>query len=512
LRHLAPGGSDFPEFGHHYEQRLVSLNRLVQRARQYGIAIYLYINEPRAQPVAFFQNRGDMAGVREGDHVTMCTSDARVRNWMSNSLAYVFQQVPGLGGVFTITASENLTNCASHGRWKDCPRCGQRTDAAIIAEVNATIEEGVHRGNPRARVIAWDWGWRNHRDAPEHIASLPDNVWLQSVSEWAKPIERGGVRTTVGEYSLSAVGPGPRALRHWQLARQRGLKTVAKVQLGTTWELSSVPFLPVLDLVADHCSNLASAEVDGLMLSWTVGSYPSPNLQLANLMLGPQRVTRSEALQTVARQRYGERAIPAARQAWKQCSDALVEFPLHGEVLYNAPQQLGPANLLFFTPTGYRATMVGFPYDHVDGWRGVYPADVLAAQFDKVAVAWSSGVRSLRDVVELADADRRSNAQADVRIAAAAQLHFASVANQVRFVQTRDLLSRPDLPDDQRKVLRASIVQLLDSEIHLARQLFDLSCDDARIGFEASNQYYYTPLDLVEKVINCRWLRERYAP
>ena len=35
---------------------------------------------------------------------------------------------------------------------------------------------------------------------------------------------------------------------------------------------------------------------------------------------------------------------------------------------------------------------------------------------------------------------------------------------------------------------------------------------DSRIGFEASNQYYYVPLDLVEKVVNCRDLRDRWLP
>ncbi len=62
--------------------------------------------------------------------------------------------------------------------------------------------------------------------------------------------------------------------RHWQVARQHGLKTVAKVQFNNTWELSSVPYLPVMDLVAEHCSRLSKVGVDGLMLSWSVGGYP----------------------------------------------------------------------------------------------------------------------------------------------------------------------------------------------------------------------------------------------
>jgi hypothetical protein len=37
-----------------------------------------------------------------------------------------------------------------------------------------------------------------------------------------------------------------------------------------------------------------------------------------------------------------------------------------------------------------------------------------------------------------------------------------------------------------------------------------LTQEDSRIGFEASNQYVYVPLDLAEKIINCRWLLEQY--
>ena len=81
---------------------------------------------------------------------------------------------------------------------------------ALAEAGHQAIKQGVHRGNPAARVIVWDWGWNQHRDAPEFVAGLPDDVWLMSVSEWAAPVERGGVKTVVGEYALCVVGPGPR--------------------------------------------------------------------------------------------------------------------------------------------------------------------------------------------------------------------------------------------------------------------------------------------------------------
>jgi hypothetical protein len=41
-------------------------------------------------------------------------------------------------------------------------------------------------------------------------------------------------------------------------------------------------------------------------------------------------------------------------------------------------------------------------------------------------------------------------------------------------------------------------------EIELAQRQFLLARRNSTIGFEASNHYYFTPLDLVEKVLNCR--------
>jgi len=70
-----------------------------------------------------------------------------------------------------------------------------------------------------------------------------------SVSEWHLSIERGQVKTTAGEYSISAVGPGPRALRYWKAAQQAGPRTAADIQFNNTCKIASLPYLPVMDLV-----------------------------------------------------------------------------------------------------------------------------------------------------------------------------------------------------------------------------------------------------------------------
>ena len=509
LRQLAPGGKHFPEFGAGHQQRLENLRKLVAKTKKFGIGIYLYLNEPRAMPPEFFAERPEMAGVKSRDLVTMCTSDSRVREWLSASLEYLFREVPDLAGVFTITASENPTNCAYAAGQAECPHCRERSQAEIVAEVNKSIVTGVHRGNPDARVLVYDWGWNHHGDATDTIAQLPSRVELLSVSEWALPIERGGVQGKVGEYSISAVGPGPRARRHWKLAQQRGLKTVAKVQLNNSWELAALPFLPVLDLVAEHCENLTAVDIDGMMLSWSLGGYPSPNLQVAHLFDTLPNANQDTVLNTIARQRYGVQAMPDVRNAWTAFSDAFREFPYNANVLYFAPHQMGPANLLYGEPTGYRATMVGIPYDSMDTWRGSFSAEVLAQQFEKMATQWQAGLNHFERVVKATSDEQHSVALADFGLARAAQLHFASTANQIRFVLTRDLLRETDLEANKEQELRKQLHQLLDHEIQLAREYFTLVQQDSRIGFEASNHYFYVPLDLIEKVINCDFLKRK---
>lgn len=508
-----------PERSARYEERLRNLRSLVARAKKHGIRIFLYLNEPRAMPLSFFESRPQLKGAVEGDHATLCTSVPEVQKFIVDSVATICCAVPDLGGFFSITASENLTNCWSHGGGAKCPRCDQRPAADVIAEVNRLFHDGIQksgkgilavqpskqdRRDARPTLIAWDWGW-NDAWAGDVIRQLPAEVALQSVSEWRLPIERGGVKAEVGEYSISAIGPGPRAQRHWQLARERGLKTIAKIQAGNTWELSAVPFIPAVENVARHAENLSRANIDGLMLGWTLGGYPSPNLEVVSETLACG--SANEAMRRVAERRFGASLAPAVVKAWRGFSAAFSEFPYHIGVVYSGPQQLGPANLLWAEPTGYHATMVGFPYDDLDGWRAVYPPEIFAQQLDKVADGFDRTFGDLKIStarVEATPAQRRA-LDNEHTVAEAAAIHFRSSANQARFVMARRAAAAPKNPDDAASQ-RATMDRLLKEEITLARRLHAIQSRDSRIGFEASNQYYYVPVDLVEKVVNCRYL------
>ena len=252
-----------PELSIGWEKRIENLRKLCRRAADFGIGVYLYLNELRAMPQKFFEKCPEWKGAkfRWLETSALCTSNKAVLMLLYGSCKQLFEQAPELSGVFTISMSEHPTHCYSNTSPAEiCPRCSQRKPEEVVAEVNATIEAGIHAAKPDARVIVWTWSW--NRDW-EHAAIdlLPTGVELMCTSEEAMPTNVGGVKGFVGDYSISQVGPGEIACKMWEHARRRGIKTVAKIQMNNTWECSAVPYLPVPDLVEEHLKKLSDAGV-----------------------------------------------------------------------------------------------------------------------------------------------------------------------------------------------------------------------------------------------------------
>lgn len=84
----------------------------------------------------------------------------------------------------------------------------------------------------------------------------------------------------------------------------------------------------------------------------------------------------------------------------------------------------------------------------------------------------------------------------DLAIAETCYNHFQSTANQLEFYMLREKTGD--------KASLARMRATAEQEIELARRQFPIARDHSVIAYEASNHYYYAPLDLVEKVLNCR--------
>ena len=503
---------EIPELNRHWETRIENLRRLSERAARYGIGIYLYLNEPRALPLEIWEAHPEIAhwrGVdfKGGGTASLCTSIPEVREGLQRTLANLFFAVPELAGCFTISMSENLTHCHSKHNGQECPRCSQRSVDEVVAEVNATIAAGVWQGNPRAEVINWTWAWgygEPDKASPDNwskyaIEKLPKNIKVMCTSEEALPTHVGGVEGSVVDYTISQVGPSPRSKAMWRIAGENGHKTVAKVQFNNTWEISAVPYLPVFQLIEQHLGGLCEAGVGGLLLSWTLGGYPSPNIKLASTTFW------EDGESTFADDNWWSAQFGAeangVRNACAKFSEAFREFPFHISGAYTAPYNYGPMNLLYEKSTNRKATMLGFPYDGLEQWRSIYPEEIYEAQLRLVESGWQDGLKILDNL------ENPNTATRDLRrVAHAAWIHFHTTANQVSFIRRRDGFHQAS--GTEKENLRRELLDLLDDEISLAQQMARLQSEDSRLGYEASNHYYYAANELGEKVLNCALLKE----
>ena len=482
------------------EKRMENLKKIVDRCAKYGIKVYLYLNEPRCMPFDFYKKKPHWGGIDvPGNYTkTICTTRTpEPLQWLENTMKRLFSEVRGLGGVFCITMSENPTNCHYHARHENCPSCRNVLPEKIIADIISAMERGMHAAAPDARMIAYDWAWRSGADDEERtgfkkrvLDLLPRGVYVCSVSEWGMNTSIGGVKQYLVDYSISQVGPSPETQETWAHARKIGMPITAKVQINNSWELSAVPYIPVPYLIEEHLKNLRKAGASGLMLSWTLGGFPGGNLDL--LKAPPEEIAAAK---------YHPALAEKVCLAWKLFSESFRQFPFNVGVIYMGPMNSGPMNLLHLKPTGYEATMVGFPYDDLKRWRGPYPEDVFENQFRILTEGWKRGL----EILESAAAEVRVSEQkdfADLRtVAEAAYCHFCSTYLQIRFVRARNHgFDRPVMAECVRE------------ELDLTLKLYDIVRRDSRIGFEASNHYFYSLNDLREKAVSCLCILRELEP
>ena len=482
-------GEDFPG-SERWRERLDNLKKLVARGKKYGIDIILYFNEPRAMPPEFFEHNHFRMGAKLAgfDDRALCCSDPATLEMLEESVYRMFEEVPGLGGVMTITMSENLTHCKSRQEIDiPCQYCADIPVQELVLNVNRAIERGMHRASPEAKFIVFTWAWQREGSwANEAVSNLPPGSYVMEVSETGIETDCLGIKGSVLDYSISKVGPGKNALQQWEIAIACGLKPMAKIQLNNSWELSAVPSIPAVDLIQEHLLRLKNAGVNDYMLCWTLGGFPGGNLELVN--------TSKEQL---AKTKYGG-AAEDVLTAWSCFSRAFAMFPFNGiEGLYTFPGNYGPMSLLHLKETFRKASMIGFPYDDLYSWRGEghYPESIYRQAFAEICSEWLKGLKVLDDARKKVNSSHIEDFEELCNISHCCYCHFKSVLNQIDFVR--------------RKRENLSCRAIAEDEITLAVKEWELMRRDSRLGYEASNHYLFTANDLQEKVINCLYIIEQ---
>ncbi|MHC4676427.1 MAG: hypothetical protein ACYTBZ_28395, partial [Planctomycetota bacterium] len=497
LREMVPS-KIFPEFGKGHEQRLRNLKRLIGSAKQVGLGVYVFLNEPRGMPDGEFyekypETKGAPGRITDGTRC-LCTSTQMVKDYIVEATKALFDNCPDLEGVLLITASEAPTNCYFKSRdgKTPCPRCVKRSGPEVVAEVCQLVEKGVHLSKPEAKVIIWDWSWMAVEEDPQEqiIKQLPKNAILMVDYERGTPIERWGVKTEVNEYCLSVVGPSPRAQAHAKLAQARNMPVMAKIQVGNTWELGYLPYIPVPHLVARKFQSMLDAGISGAMESWTLGTYPSINWEVAQAFYKKPVPEMEMILYQVAAGLYGKKAAPKVLEAWLIFDETFQQYPFQIGLVYSSFVAHGPAYPIWFEPTGKKRRIMR-NYDNLR-WTNPYGPDTIAKAFGEMASNWKNGVKILNRALNNVPPDKKPEAQKDVAICRAVYLYFKSISNQTRFLILRkQWQEQPQLLNQMSDIVR--------EEIKLARQFYKIARSDSRVGYEPAMQYFHLPLDIREK-------------
>ncbi len=464
-----------------YEIRRENLKRIIEKCAKYGIGVYLYFNEPRGVSQHQLTERTERLKGRYFDHVwSLCTTHKEVQDYLYGAVRSLAEAVPELAGIITITMSENMTNC--HSRTNNtCPYCSHLRHVDVVPEINNIIQRAVSDAGAKTRVLANLWSWTkpyewSEEELLEGIERMDKRIDILSVSEMGGIII-DGERVEVKEYALSKIGPCEETKKALSYARKLGHKVMAKVQVNNSWEFAVTPYIPVFDLIIEHISNLRELGVGGLMLSWTVGGYPTPSLDLVDRFFDGDF-----DYDTWLCEHFGERAADVKR-AVAHFSRGFRYYPHTIGTLYQGAQELGASNLLYKEKTGYAATMVTYAYDDYNAWRGTYSVEEFLSLLDSLLDEWEQGL----DMIAALDGNE---AFCELRrFAEVVYVNIKSMAVQTRYNVARDEGRRADIP------------ALLCEEGKLARRLYALAASDSRIGYEASNHYYFTQNNFIEKII-----------
>jgi len=521
------------------QQKLAILNRLVEKTGKYGIKVFLYLCEPRgfASDHPFWKQHPELkgqptkfehAGELDGVYYALCSSTPAVKEYLEGSTFNLFKTVPGLGGAFCITASEFHTHCYSHfpcrpndpahkehehwaKRQFSCPRCTERSSIDVVAEIITLMNRGIKSAAPTAELIAWAWSWSIIEPPPQPklINALPTDVIL--MSDW----ERGARKKVCGklypldEYSFSYVGPSPQFKKHLSSARDNKLRMMAKIQIGSTHELASVPYLPVPFLLAEKLHKMRQFGVDGYLGCWIFGGDVSPMSRLAGLMSKRGDLTAAQAVKQLARDEFGSVLSRYVLQAWRKFSKAWREFPFSIPFLYYGPINYATAYPLSLSikkrppapswcplPRDRRGRlMLG---DNMDHWLEPFDAKTVRLALLTVLKIWNQGLETLEQAKTLDPHNLRL--KTEWNLAKHVALSLSSTVNIIDFYTLYRKFKAAEAARDRSKLLK-KLKSLFAKELQNALLDHELVSFDPRLGHHAeAHGKLYTVEDIDYKI------------
>jgi len=327
--------------------------------------------------------------------------------------------------------------------------------------------------------------------------------------------ERGGVKDIPGrkghlydEYSLAYAGPSQRFMAAFKEAGKKGLRMMAKLQLGTTHELGSVAGLPILGSLFEKAMFLRKNNLAGFMGCWNFGNMLGANTAGFNYFLGDKcPEDRAAALESFAASYFPGRNATLVRMAWEAFGMAMEYFPFSIAFLYHGahPHTLAYKEMYAAGPlTGRPAGRSWQPDERGDELANSYMLDHyeftcadIVERLGKLAAAWRTGVMLMREAL---GGDGSKNALDELGNAVVCGAVWRSAENTYKIYQLRK--SWDDSKMEEFRRVAEDELEVLETVLpHVER--------DPRQGYHAEPHFHMfnaekirAKIDVIKKLLD----------
>ena len=476
------------------EKRLGKLKATVGKAARHGIGIWLMMNDPvapradspivRAHPDWFGPGPKWDEGMR-----LWCPSCSNVLQYVKTRVAQVFRAVPGLAGVINISHGEGMTTCLSNLSGRDvdyedgvfCPRCAKRAPWQLHADMAAAFVAGMREGNPKAELLAWAY---QSAGTPERRAWVPELARHQPAgSTLVYNFESGcvkdqlGRRHVGGDYWLSVAGPGAPFATVAAAAREAHMPIAAKIQVATSHEMATLPYVPAPGLLYRKYRAMRAAGVTSVLQCWFFGNMPGVMNKAAGWLASVDfdREDEKAFLRRLAADDWGADA-PALERIWSAFTAAYEDYPLDNSMQYYGPFAAGVAWPLSVRPELKPLARTWIPTDAVSGdFIGECLKDFTLDEAETLTARMAARCESVRANLDALAAKYADNPARTKDIGVMKAFH-----NQV--IAAHDIFA---FYKARRDGDCAAMVRIAADELKLTDEMIALATADERLGWHS---------------------------
>ena len=487
------------------DRRMAKLNRTVGKCAKYGIKTWLFMIEPKIVPMddPLCREHPELFSqptrYRGRDCMVMCSSKPACRRYLEESARDVFSRVPGLGGFINISHGERTTSCLSYlyatndctGHYK-CPLCTKIPPWQVHCQTLGALAAGMKAANPDAEAITW----------PYHSMPLPTRAeWVKGLADHVPPncifqynFESGALKEQLGkvrcggDYWLSWEGPSGNFLEMANRVLAKESRLSAKIQVGCSHEVATVPFVPAPGLLYRKFRAMKKVGVTDAMMCWYFGNYPGVMNKAAGYLAYEDFDAEGEDafLLRLAQDDWGGESQRVVR-VWQALAEGYRNYPMSNCFQYYGPVHAGIAWPLYPDVSAKSLEPTWEPYramsgDVVGECLENHTLDEALSLLRRATDAFDS-VRGDVDALAKAVAGNRER-EGDVRVMRALAIQFAAAREVLAFYAAR------------RDRSIAGMCAALEESRRLTREMLPLAEADSRLGFhsEAESHLYHPAL------------------